>query len=91
MNENDEKKKRSKIVHYSIQTTAVFLIILGLILSLPLVPGPGLLLIIIGILLLGEESRLGKWLFSKIPVNVVEKMPPRIRHLIERRRNNNSQ
>ncbi len=89
MSENDGKKKRSKIIHYAVQTAAIFLIILGAILSLPLVPGPGLIIIIIGVLLLGEESRLGRWLFSKIPDNVVQKMPPKIRHLVERRRTNN--
>ncbi len=85
-----EKKKRSKIAHYSIQSAGILLIILGLVLSLPLVPGPGLLLIILGVLMLGEESRLGKWLFSKIPDNIVQKAPARLKHLIERRRNNNS-
>ncbi len=88
MTENDGKKKRSKIIHYTVQTAAIFLIILGTILSLPLVPGPGLLLIIIGVFLLGEESRLGRWLFSKIPDNVVKKMPPKIRRLIKSRQSN---
>jgi len=88
MDEEKQDKKRSKIVHYTLQTVAILLIVVGAILSLPLVPGPGLLLIIIGVLLLGEESRLGRWLFSKIPDNVVQKMPPKIRHLVERRRSN---
>ena len=89
MDEGKQDKKRSKIVHYSLQGAAILLIILGTILSLPLVPGPGLLLIIIGLLLLGEESRFGRWVFSKIPQKVVEKMPLKIRHLVERRRSNN--
>ncbi|TET53108.1 MAG: hypothetical protein E3J54_04990 [Actinobacteria bacterium] len=88
MQENEKKAQRSKIVHYSLQVTGIILIIAGVILSIPLVPGPGLLLIIIGVLLLGEESRLGKWLFNKIPQSVVEKMPQKIRYIIERRRSN---
>lgn len=87
-NKNENSKKRLKIVHYSIQTAAFLLIILGLILSLPLVPGPGALLIIIGVLMLGEESRIGKWVFSKIPEKVLEKLPQKLRIAIERRRNN---
>ncbi len=89
MNEGKQDKNRSKVVHYSLQGTAIFLIIMGAILSVPLVPGPGLLLIIIGLLLLGEESRFGRWVFSKIPQKAVEKMPQKIRHLVERRRSNN--
>lgn len=80
------EKKRSKLRHYSLQVSGVVLILVGIILSLPLVPGPGFVLIITGILLLGEESRLGGWLFSKIPVKAIEALPEKLRTTIIRRR-----
>lgn len=91
MQENEKKAERSRIAHYSLQATGIILIIVGAILSLPLVPGPGLLIIFIGVLILGEESRLGKWLFNKIPQSAVEKMPLKIRHVVERRRSNKNE
>lgn len=72
-----EKAQRSKSVHMFIKIFATFLLIAGIIMSLPLVPGPGLLVIIIALILLGEESKLGQWIISKFPHRVREEIKKR--------------
>src|SRR2546430_16535695 len=60
---------------------ALALIVLGLVLSVPGVPGPGLLIVLIGVLVLLPESR---WLRKKFVR--LKRRYPRLFHPIEPRR-----
>lgn len=61
--------------------SAIILILIGLVLTLPGIPGPGLLIILIGVLVLLPESR---WLRRKYAG--VKRRYPRIFEPLERRR-----
>ena len=60
---------------------ALALIVLGLLLSIPGIPGPGLLIVLIGLFVLLPESR---WLRKKYAV--LKRRYPRVFHPIESRR-----
>jgi hypothetical protein len=60
---------------------ALTLIVVGLVLSVPGVPGPGLLIVLIGVFLLLPESR---WLRKKY--TALKRRFPRVFHPIESRR-----
>ena len=60
---------------------ALTLIVLGLVLSVPGVPGPGILVILIGVFMLLPESR---WLRKKYAA--LKRRYPRVFHPIESRR-----
>lgn len=60
---------------------AIALVLVGLALSIPGVPGPGFLVVLLGILVLLPESR---WLRKKYAS--VKRRYPRVFHAIERRR-----
>jgi len=60
---------------------ALALIVLGLVLSIPGIPGPGLLIVLIGLFVLLPESR---WLRKKYAV--LKRRYPRVFHPIESRR-----
>jgi hypothetical protein len=62
-------------------TAAILLIVIGLVLSVPGIPGPGILVILIGIFLLLPESR---WLRKKYAA--LKHRFPRLFHPIESRR-----
>ena len=62
-------------------TAALLLIVIGLVLSVPGIPGPGILVILIGIFLLMPESR---WLRKKYAA--LKRRFPRLFHPIESRR-----
>ena len=62
-------------------TAALLLIVIGLVLSVPGIPGPGILVILIGIFLLLPESR---WLRKKYAA--LKRRFPRIFSPIESRR-----
>ena len=62
-------------------TAALLLIVIGLVLSVPGIPGPGILVILIGIFLLLPESR---WLRKKYAA--LKRRFPRLFHPIESRR-----
>ena len=62
-------------------TAALLLIVIGLVLSVPGIPGPGILVILIGIFLLLPESR---WLRKKYAA--LKRRYPRLFHPIESRR-----
>jgi hypothetical protein len=62
-------------------TVAITVILVGLVLSLPLVPGPGSLVILLGLVILLPESR---WLRRKYLR--VKRKHPRVFHLVEQRR-----
>jgi hypothetical protein len=62
-------------------TAAILLIVIGLVLSVPGIPGPGILVILIGIFLLLPESR---WLRKKYAT--LKRRFPRLFHPIESRR-----
>jgi hypothetical protein len=61
--------------------TALTLIVLGLVLSVPGIPGPGLLIALVGVFVLMPESR---WLRKKYAA--LKRRYPRIFHPIETRR-----
>jgi len=64
---------RNRLAHLLIRALAILLLVAGLIgLVLPIVPG--WLLIILGIILLGEESRLGSYLHRRLPERVRRKL-----------------
>jgi len=69
--------KKSKSTHILIQVLGIICLLIGIVLLI--IPGPGWLLIIIGVLLLGEESPLGRW--------IIEKLPHPVRKEIRKRRN----
>lgn len=69
------EKHRSKTVHILIQTLGFLSLIAGVIMLIT--PGPGWLLIIIGVVLLGEESPLGGWIISKLPHRIREEIRKR--------------
>ncbi|PYN85112.1 MAG: hypothetical protein DMD87_24305 [Candidatus Rokuibacteriota bacterium] len=60
---------------------ALALIVLGLVLSIPGIPGPGLLIVLIGLFVLLPESR---WLRKKYAA--LKRRYPRVFHPIESRR-----
>ena len=60
---------------------ALTLIVVGLVLSIPGIPGPGLLIVLIGVFLLLPESR---WLRKKYAA--LKRRFPRVFHPIESRR-----
>jgi hypothetical protein len=60
---------------------ALALIVLGLVLSIPGVPGPGLLIVLIGVFVLLPESR---WLRKKFVA--LKRRYPKLFHPIETRR-----
>ncbi len=60
---------------------ALTLIVIGLVLSIPGIPGPGLLIVLIGVFLLLPESR---WLRKKYAA--LKRRFPRVFHPIESRR-----
>jgi hypothetical protein len=60
---------------------ALTLIVVGLVLSIPGIPGPGLLIVLIGVFLLLPESR---WLRKKYAA--LKRRFPRVFHPIEWRR-----
>ncbi len=60
---------------------ALALIVLGLMLAIPGVPGPGLLIILVGVFVLLPESR---WLRKKFAV--LKRRYPKLFHPIETRR-----
>ena len=60
---------------------ALTLIVVGLVLSIPGVPGPGILVILVGVFVLLPESR---WLRKKYAA--LKRRYPRIFHPIESRR-----
>lgn len=60
---------------------AIALVLVGLALSIPGVPGPGFLVVLLGILVLLPESR---WLRKKYAAT--KRRYPRVFHAIERRR-----
>lgn len=60
---------------------AIALVLVGLALSIPGVPGPGFLVVLLGILVLLPESR---WLRKKYAS--AKRRYPRVFHVIERRR-----
>ena len=62
--------------------TAIVLILLGLVLALPGVPGPGLLIVLLGVLVLLPESR---WLRRKY-VRLARRYPRIFKPLESRRR-----
>jgi hypothetical protein len=62
-------------------TAAITLILVGLVLALPLVPGPGSLVILLGLVILLPESR---WLRRKYVR--VKRKHPRVFHPVEKRR-----
>jgi hypothetical protein len=61
--------------------TALILIVMGLLLSIPGVPGPGLIIVMIGVFVLLPESR---WLRKKYAA--LKQRYPRVFHPIESRR-----
>ena len=60
---------------------ALALIVFGLVLSIPGVPGPGLLIVLVGVFVLLPESR---WLRKKF--TALKRRYPKLFHPIERRR-----
>jgi uncharacterized membrane protein HdeD (DUF308 family) len=60
-----EQPQKSKSTHIAIQILGIICLLAGVFMLIT--PGPGWLLIIIGVLLLGEESPLGRWIISKLP------------------------
>ncbi len=60
---------------------ALALIVFGLVLSIPGVPGPGLLIVLVGVFVLLPESR---WLRKKFAA--LKRRYPKLFHPIERRR-----
>jgi len=60
---------------------ALALIVLGLVLSIPGVPGPGLLIVLVGVFVLLPESR---WLRKKFAA--LKRRYPKLFHPIETRR-----
>lgn len=60
---------------------ALALIVLGLVLSIPGVPGPGLLIVLVGVFVLLPESR---WLRKKFVA--LKRRYPKLFHPIETRR-----
>jgi len=72
---SEEQSQRSKSVHIGIQILGIICLLAGIVLLIT--PGPGWLLIIIGVLLLGEESPLGRWIISKLPHSVKQEIRKR--------------
>jgi len=62
-------------------TVALALIVLGLVLSIPGIPGPGLLIVLVGVFVLLPESR---WLRKKFVA--LKQRYPKLFHPIESRR-----
>ena len=62
-------------------TAALALIVLGLVLSIPGIPGPGLLIVLVGVFVLLPESR---WLREKFVG--LKRRYPKLFHPIETRR-----
>ena len=62
-------------------TAAAVLIVIGVLLSIPGIPGPGLLIVLIGLLVLLPESR---WLRKKYVH--FKRRHPRIFHVVEQYR-----
>jgi hypothetical protein len=60
---------------------ALALIVVGLVLSIPGIPGPGLLIVLVGVFVLLPESR---WLRKKYVA--LARRYPKIFHLVEARR-----
>jgi hypothetical protein len=61
--------------------TALALIVVGLVLSIPGIPGPGLLIVLVGVFVLLPESR---WLRKQYVA--LARRYPKIFHLVEARR-----
>lgn len=60
------RMKHSPIVHYGLQLLAYLLILLGLVgLLLPILPG--WIFIILGVIILGEESFVGGHIYRRLP------------------------
>jgi len=74
MSEPEKKyeKHKSRTVHIITQAFAIILLIAGVIMLV--IPGPGLLTIVIALIILGEESRLGRWIISKLPQKIREEI-----------------
>ena len=62
-------------------TVAISVILVGLVLALPLVPGPGAVVILLGLVILLPESR---WLRRRYVR--LKRKHPRVFHLVEQRR-----
>jgi hypothetical protein len=78
---NFNPRRKSGLVQRAVRwVAAIALILVGLVLSLPLVPGPGFLLVIFGVLVLLPESR---WLQRKYVR--LKRSYPRLFKPIERR------
>lgn len=75
----DKKGDKSEKTHFLVKVLAVVLLIAGVIMALPLVPGPGLLMIALALILLGEESPLGQRIISILPAKVRDEIRKRRR------------
>jgi hypothetical protein len=76
-------KQHTPIVHYGLQFIAYLLIILGLLgLLLPIVPG--WIFVILGVLILGEESFIGGHIYRRLPKRVQDYLQRTRQRLSER-------
>lgn len=66
---NDEKKEKSRVPHIIVKVLSIVFLLLGLAgFVLPVIPGIPFL--IIGLILLGEESKLGQKILSVLPEKI---------------------
>ena len=66
----ERHKQRGKVYRVSFATLGVLLVMAGIVLSLPLVPGPGLLILAVGLAMLALEFDRAERLLERILVRL---------------------